>query len=246
VCSTTRLGRCRTSRLQDHRVQEYRLPSPPSMKCNVLRESLSEESQNIPCATLKRRGSWVISVYISEYHHLKLFIYSRRRPDLRLLVEFLRRLFLRFLSCFVPGNQLVNTDQSTPSQSPPPPAVFSTSPPNSPSPTIDSNPQPCTSSSLHLLTALPQPCTSSSLHLFASSPQPCTSSSLHLFASSHSLQEEGLQDEGLQEEGLQEAGLQEEGQHEEGLEDEGLHGRGRQEQESSLYGRFEYGLFFTF
>jgi hypothetical protein len=42
--------------LQDYRVQEYRLPSPPSIKCNVLRESLSEDSQNIPCATLKRIG----------------------------------------------------------------------------------------------------------------------------------------------------------------------------------------------
>jgi hypothetical protein len=27
-----------------------------SMYCNVLRESLSVDSQNIPCATLKRRG----------------------------------------------------------------------------------------------------------------------------------------------------------------------------------------------
>jgi hypothetical protein len=56
--------RCRTSQLQDYRLQEYRLPSPPSFKCNVLRESLSVDSQNIPCATLKRRGSWVISVYL--------------------------------------------------------------------------------------------------------------------------------------------------------------------------------------
>jgi hypothetical protein len=36
----------------------------PSFKCNVLRESLSVDSQNIPCATLKRRGVWVISVYL--------------------------------------------------------------------------------------------------------------------------------------------------------------------------------------
>jgi hypothetical protein len=42
--------------LQDYRVQEYRLLSPPSIKCNVLRGSLSEDSQNIPCTTLKRRG----------------------------------------------------------------------------------------------------------------------------------------------------------------------------------------------
>jgi hypothetical protein len=50
-----------TSRLQDYLVQEYRLPSPPSIKCNVLRESLSEDSQTIPCAILKRRWSWEIS-----------------------------------------------------------------------------------------------------------------------------------------------------------------------------------------
>ncbi len=31
---------------------------------NVLRESLSVDSQNIPYATLKRRESWVISVYL--------------------------------------------------------------------------------------------------------------------------------------------------------------------------------------
>jgi hypothetical protein len=36
----------------------------PSFKCNVLRESLSVDSPNIPCATLKRRRSWVISVYL--------------------------------------------------------------------------------------------------------------------------------------------------------------------------------------
>jgi hypothetical protein len=36
----------------------------PSFKCNVLRKSHSVDSQNISCATLKRRGSWVISVYL--------------------------------------------------------------------------------------------------------------------------------------------------------------------------------------
>ncbi len=57
--------RCRTSLLRDYRVQEYRVPSPPSFKCNVLRESLSVDSQNIPCATLKSSGSsWVIAVYL--------------------------------------------------------------------------------------------------------------------------------------------------------------------------------------
>jgi hypothetical protein len=45
-----------TSLLQDYRVQEHRFPSPPSFKCNVLRESLSEDSQNIPCATTKSGG----------------------------------------------------------------------------------------------------------------------------------------------------------------------------------------------
>jgi hypothetical protein len=31
-----------------------------SMQNDVLRESLSVEIQNIPCATLKRRGSWLV------------------------------------------------------------------------------------------------------------------------------------------------------------------------------------------
>jgi hypothetical protein len=42
--------------------KKYRLPSFPFFKCNVLRESLSVDSQNIPSAKLKRRGSWVISM----------------------------------------------------------------------------------------------------------------------------------------------------------------------------------------
>jgi hypothetical protein len=45
-------------RLQSTRGQ---ISLSPSFKRNVLRESLSEDSQNISCATLKRRGSWVIS-----------------------------------------------------------------------------------------------------------------------------------------------------------------------------------------
>ncbi len=44
---------CKTT---EYRIQDYRLPSLPSIKCNVLRESLSEDSQNIHCATLKRRS----------------------------------------------------------------------------------------------------------------------------------------------------------------------------------------------
>ncbi len=49
------------ARLQSTRVQT---PLSPLFKMygNVLRESLSVDSQNIPCATLKRRGSWIISV----------------------------------------------------------------------------------------------------------------------------------------------------------------------------------------
>jgi hypothetical protein len=46
------------ARLQSTRVQN---PLSPSFRFNVLRESLSVDSQNIPCAALKRRGSWVIS-----------------------------------------------------------------------------------------------------------------------------------------------------------------------------------------
>jgi hypothetical protein len=45
------------AKLEGTRVQT---PLSSSIKCNVLRESLSEDSQNI----LKRRGSWVISVYL--------------------------------------------------------------------------------------------------------------------------------------------------------------------------------------
>ena len=39
------------------------LSSPPSIKCNVLRESLSEDSQNVPCATLKRRRTRIVTVW---------------------------------------------------------------------------------------------------------------------------------------------------------------------------------------
>ncbi len=47
------IGRLATMSLfQDYRVTEYRLPSPPSFRCNVMRESLSVDSQNIPCPTL--------------------------------------------------------------------------------------------------------------------------------------------------------------------------------------------------
>jgi hypothetical protein len=54
---------------------EYRLPSPPSIKCNVLRKSLFEDSQNIPCATLKRRVSWGISML---YHVCLWFLRMKK------------------------------------------------------------------------------------------------------------------------------------------------------------------------
>ncbi len=53
--------------MQDVSVQDYRVqdsPLHPFFNCNVLRESLSVDSENNPCATLKRTGSWVISVYL--------------------------------------------------------------------------------------------------------------------------------------------------------------------------------------
>jgi hypothetical protein len=50
------------TKLQSTRVQTTL--SSLSFKCNVLRESLSVDSQNIPCATLKRRGSWVILISV--------------------------------------------------------------------------------------------------------------------------------------------------------------------------------------
>jgi hypothetical protein len=40
------------------------IPFSLSIKCNDLRENLSEYSQNIPCATLKRRWPWVISIHL--------------------------------------------------------------------------------------------------------------------------------------------------------------------------------------
>jgi hypothetical protein len=38
------------------RITSVQTPFSPYIKCNVLRDSLSEDSQNIPCATLKRMG----------------------------------------------------------------------------------------------------------------------------------------------------------------------------------------------
>ncbi len=53
------------------RVKEKRLYTPPSSKCNVLCESLSEDSQNIPCATLRRRGVVVVIYLWSSYSQLE-------------------------------------------------------------------------------------------------------------------------------------------------------------------------------
>ncbi len=57
-------GRCRTSRLQDFRVQEYRLPSPPSFKCTVLRESLCRQSK-YSLRNTKEKGGIVGNLCIS-------------------------------------------------------------------------------------------------------------------------------------------------------------------------------------
>ncbi len=61
-------GRCRTTRLQDHESARVQTPLSPSIKCiaNVLRENLSEDSQNIPCETLQRQGSRVVFIYLRE------------------------------------------------------------------------------------------------------------------------------------------------------------------------------------
>jgi hypothetical protein len=57
-------GSMQDVKVKDYRVhKEYGLPSPPSFKCNVLRESLSVDSQNIPCATLKQKGV-MVKLYI--------------------------------------------------------------------------------------------------------------------------------------------------------------------------------------
>ncbi len=56
-------GRCRTTWLQDYRVQEYRPPSPPFIKCNVLRESLSEDSQNHKVHRVATAAFW------RTFHH---------------------------------------------------------------------------------------------------------------------------------------------------------------------------------
>ncbi len=53
------------ARLQSTRV--YGRLSPPSFKCKVLLESLSEESQNIPCATLREEGRVVVNLCVSLY-----------------------------------------------------------------------------------------------------------------------------------------------------------------------------------
>jgi hypothetical protein len=54
----------------------------PSNKCNVLRESLSEseDSKNIPCATLKRRGSWIISIsLVNIYRTVPVFVCKKTK-----------------------------------------------------------------------------------------------------------------------------------------------------------------------
>jgi hypothetical protein len=57
------------------RLQSTRFPYTPSIKCNVLLESLSEESQNIPGATLKSRGLWKNSKITVRPFLMILFIH---------------------------------------------------------------------------------------------------------------------------------------------------------------------------
>jgi hypothetical protein len=70
-----------------YRVQKYRLPSAPSFKYNVLRESLSVDSQTIPCAILKRRGSWVISVYLCSQTCILYILTSIKVSGLIIMVD---------------------------------------------------------------------------------------------------------------------------------------------------------------
>jgi hypothetical protein len=63
------------ARLQTKRVQTSLSPLF-YMWWGTAWESLSVDSQNIPCATLKRRGSWAISVYLWVTTIL-LFFFSR-------------------------------------------------------------------------------------------------------------------------------------------------------------------------
>jgi hypothetical protein len=77
--------RCRTSRLQDYRVTGVQTSFSPSIKCNVLREGLSEDSQNIPCATPKEKWVVVFSTYF--WAHRRTIVCMRlfpRRDDLHI------------------------------------------------------------------------------------------------------------------------------------------------------------------
>ncbi len=50
--------------MQGYRVQEFRLSSPPSFKCNVLRESLSVDQSKYSLRNTKERGV-VGNLYVS-------------------------------------------------------------------------------------------------------------------------------------------------------------------------------------
>ncbi len=72
--------RCRTARLQNYGVQKYIPSSPPSIKRNVLRESLSVDSQNIPSETLEReRGNLYSSRSLVVIFSLLHFSRVRKR-----------------------------------------------------------------------------------------------------------------------------------------------------------------------
>ncbi len=70
---------CKTT---EYRTRVQTPISPVSIKCNVLRESLSEDSQNIPCATLKRRWSWVIFKWLWLKPHKFKVMTSVSDPNL--------------------------------------------------------------------------------------------------------------------------------------------------------------------
>jgi hypothetical protein len=53
-----------TSQLQDYRVQEFRLSSPPSFKCNVLRQSLAVDQSKYSLRNTKEKEV-VGNLYVS-------------------------------------------------------------------------------------------------------------------------------------------------------------------------------------
>ncbi len=92
------------SRIQGSK--RHRIPDPDPQHCSRLPPLLNVidgvDSQNIPCATLKRRGSWVISVYLWSVlcHHTKI------RTFYIFYVCFLSLSSLSFVGDFDPFNDI--------------------------------------------------------------------------------------------------------------------------------------------